>query len=1740
VDNPVLPGSPEDVPARPAGTGAAGGGRRTPRRRAPARSEVRLERGLTVQRRFTHGGVHPFDEVQWERRTATIANEKGETVFEQRDVEVPAFWSQMATNVVVSKYFRGPLGSPRRETSVKQVISRVCDTIANMGREGGYFTTEADAQVFQDELNHLVLHQMMAFNSPVWFNVGVPGTKAQASACQPYDALVSTPRGMVPIGTLVEESRVGEEVYDAEGVTTIVAVKANGRKPVRRVRLRNGSFIEATPDHVVLVERSWRDGPRWLRVDQLEPGMRLHLHPHRARMAQSVAVAAAVGGGVWQAPVPTSDFFAGDGQDEAAVSEAALAGWLQADGFVGQYTYGSNRSVTIEFQMADEDELAWVMGHLARALPDVHYNISKVPSRDPSKAGTIACWRIRLYGEVLRPFVDRWGLWARGTKMRVPERLWTAGYEEVVAYLRSIFQADGYVTVRVNDYQQGSVGFAVISERWTEEVQVLLSSVGIYSRRYRAVGKRLDRHDQYVLKIGIGSERARFAEMIGFVSRRKQKLLLESLDLRNIKACSDIRAESIVAIDDVGTQEVFDIQTGSGNYLSNNIVVHNCFINSVEDTMDSILRLAHTEGMLFKYGSGTGTNLSPIRSSHEALAGGGTASGPVSFMRGFDAFAGVIKSGGTTRRAAKMVILNADHPDVEEFITCKVTEERKAWALIEAGYDSAFTGEAYASIFFQNSNNSVRVTDDFMRAVVDDREWQLRAVTDPERIIKTLPARELLRLMAECAWQCGDPGIQYDTTINDWHTSPNSGRINASNPCFPGHVRVHTTVGLVPISQLYRRMADGEEIRVYTHRATAHEPGEGVAATLPLALMKTGTKPVVRLLFSDGRELRCTPNHRLWTTNRGWVHAQDLIRTDEVLLNDSPTPATDASWALPVKVAAPAISWNRGGTKVYGEIPDRWSTDLGELTGHLIGAGCMTDAQTVWVYGGEDVRDGVCDRHEEMLRELLGGCSRVETANRTTQLRLGSGAVRELFAGLGVSASRAHQKRIPQTIFTAPSEVQIAFLRGLFSADGCVYGGKTNRYVSLGSCSRDLLADVQTLLTSFGIRSCIYEITSTHPSRFTYRSKGGESVTYVPRRMFDLRIPPSDMAYFAARVGFSAPRKQRSLEDLLGRVRTHASRPTVHLVALVPDGVETVYNLTEPLHHSYIVEGMVVANCSEYLFLDDSACNLASLNLIKFLREDGTFDIDAYRHAIHLTITAQEILVSNASYPTPKIADNSEKFRPLGLGYANLGAVLMARGVPYDSPHGRDLAAALTAILTGEAYTQSARVAREIGPFSGFSVNRQPMLRVIGKHREAAYRIPDTSIEPELVQSARRAWDEAHELGAMWGYRNAQATVLAPTGTIAFLLDCDTTGVEPDIALVKYKKLVGGGMLKMVNNTVPLALRRLGYGEKAVNDIVAHIDTHDTIEGAPHLREEDLAVFDCAFKPANGVRSIAWQGHIRMMSATQPFLSGAISKTVNLPQEATVEDVEQAYLDGWTLGLKALAIYRDGSKRSQPLATTIEKTTGAALPAKPVERPLRRRLPAERQALTHKFEIAGHEGYITVGLYEDGSVGEIFLKMAKEGSTISGLMDAFATAISMALQYGVPLKALVGKFTHTRFEPSGFTGNPEIPIAKSIMDYIFRWLASRFLPWEDRDALGIVRRDGTEPGEEPAVDTRITPAAASVSTAPPPAGPRPASPAPVAFLNQEDAPSCADCGSLMVRSGACYKCLNCGATSGCS
>jgi ribonucleoside-diphosphate reductase alpha chain len=1004
---------------------------------APSTPPKKKVPGLASRRFFTKPGVSPYDEVEWELRMASITDSHGNPIFEQKDVEVPKDWSMTATNIVASKYLHGKLGTPERETGVRQLVGRVAETIRDWGLAQGYFRTPEDGATFHDELVHILVRQYAAFNSPVWFNVG---------------------------------------------------------------------------------------------CDRIEPN---------------------------------------------------------SDG-----------------------------------------------------------------------------------------RNW----------------------------------------HWNPQTQQVEFGVTGYTK----------------------------------------------------PQCSA------------------------------------CFINSVKDSLDSILTLAKTEGMLFKWGSGTGTNLSTLRSSTETLSGGGTASGPLSFMKGFDAFAGVIKSGGKTRRAAKMVILNVDHPDIVDFIECKMKEEAKAHALVAQGYDGSHPdSDAYSSIFFQNANNSVRVTDDFMYSVIRDTDFSTKSVRDGS-IMRTFKAKDLLNKISEATWHCGDPGMQYDTTVNRWHTSKNTARINASNPC------------------------------------------------------------------------------------------------------------------------------------------------------------------------------------------------------------------------------------------------------------------------------------------------------------------------------------------------------------------------------------------------------------SEYMFLDDSACNLASLNLLKFA-PNGTFDVEAYRHAVDILITAQEIIVDNAGYPTEQIMRNSHDYRPLGLGYANLGALLMAAGHPYDSDAGRDYAACVTAIMCGEAYLQSSRIAEQCPPLApateatkknltetnlgsgvarvgtgdspaqersttvmpggacpGWYINREPFLDVIRMHRASVNGITKANVPTSIYEASKQCWDEALAHGEKHGYRNSQVTVLAPTGTIGFMMDCDTTGIEPDLALVKYKKLVGGGMIKIVNNTVPTALFKLGYTHEQTDAIVSYIDATGTIEGAPHVKDEDLAVFDCSFKPAKGTRSIHYMGHLRMMAAAQPFISGAISKTVNLPENASVEDISEAYIQAWKLGLKAVAIYRDGCKKSQPLSAAGTKTAesssarGAAdALVRPAEeenlnappRAVRHKLQEERASITHKFKVGDHEGYITVGLYPDGEPGELFITMAKEGSTVSGLMDSFALAVSIALQHGVPLKLFCEKFAHTRFEPSGWSGNPDIGYAKSIMDYIFRWLQLRFLTGQQQMLFENLRPKPAaayDPSKGLPGEGSGSMSASTEQMIPPGRGSVHAADALSSIVDLGDAPTCSFCGSIMTRNGSCYRCMSCGSTSGCS
>ena len=1714
-------------------------------------------RGLRWPRIF--GTKLPYEEIVWENRTAKITKGDGTIVFEQKDVEVPNFWSQTATDIVASKYFRGQLNTPDREFSAKQMIDRVAKTIGYWGLKDGYFASSEDCENFILDLTWILINQYAAFNSPVWFNVGVH-EKPQCSACQPYRALVSTPRGFFKIGEIVENNLVGLPVYDSHGVTKVVAVKNNGIKRVLKIKLKNGSFIEVTGDHLVKAVYERRTKSDWFRADQLKNGMRLHLYPHRS-ISDNVGVSdygynfqfATVTGFASQT-FKDLTVIKHDIASQIKISEAALAGWLQADGFVGKYDHGTNRSLTLEFLTVNEDEKNWVLAHLKNVFPDIHAKIRITRT----KLGT-PITRIRLYGKNLESFVNKYDLLNRRDNIRVPDILWKSGREAISAYLRSVFQAEGFVSIRkINGQEAGRLAIATISKNWMQDIQILLLGLDIYSRVKRKEEKRPNRMDLYELAISNGSEKKKFQEVIGFISNEKQTKLISSLTLRNQKNIGNLREEEIVSIDDMGEQIVYDIQTESGEYLSNNIAVHNCFILAVEDNMQSILDWYRDEGWIFKYGSGAGTNLSKLRSSREPLSKGGFSSGPVSFMKGADGVANSIRSGGTTRRAAKMVILNVDHPDIKNFIYCKKIIEDMTKALIRSGIKDSITADIfdpYTLLPYQNANNSVRVNDEFMRAVQADGYWNLKSITTGEAV-ETIKARELMDWVADATWHSADPGIQYDTTINEWHTCPNTGRINASNPCFTGDTLIYTDRGLIRFDELHHHFNSGEKIKVYTHDITnKNKPENTVSLTEPLRVTTTGINPVYKLTFSNGIEVKVTENHRFWT-KKGWIKAKDLNKNDKVAVLDKDIDFYRSSLKINADLEKIYESgWGGRQTRQFKKInlPKVWTSPFAEYVGYMVGDGSLVEAKDAQhrlstasvVFGSQEEADELLPRFESMIQLMNVQPQTVAIPNGTIQLRVNRTPFVRFMKEIGVKDERAHFKRVPPSIFQAPKHIIAGFLRGLFSADGCVYNGKNYRYVGLGSVSKEILLEAQQLLLSFGIQSKIYPINKEPKSTFSYIKKDGTIMRYDSKPAYDLRIAGPSILVFKEKIGFLLTSKQEKLDRVIkdhGFYKTN-KKGQLRLKNIKFLGEELTYNLTEPKNHSYIVNGVIVANCSEYMHLDNSACNLASLNLLKFLKMGGKFDIDLFRKAVDTMITAMDIIVDNASYPTEKIGENARNYRELGLGYANLGATLMVLGLPYDSEKGRILAGQITSLMCGEAYRMSTTLSEIKGPFAGYELNRDPMLGVIAKHLGESEKLFETSemlgIEDgDLHLASRLVWRDALDLGRKYGIRNSQATVLAPTGTIAFLMDCDTTGVEPELALVKYKKLVGGGTLKLVNNQIPLSLRRLGYSNEQIEDISKYLMDKETIEGAPHLKEEHVSVFDCSFKAQNGERSINYMGHIKMMSAAQPFISGAISKTVNLPAEATVDDIKNVFMEGWRLGLKAIAVYRDGSKSIQPLNTKKEENN--ALVEK-VNGYTRIKLPDERPSITHKFNVGGFESYLTVGFYPDTmKPGETFLVAAKEGSTVSGLFNTIATLISMCLQSGIPLKTLVRKFKDVRFDPAGFTNNPEIPTAKSITDYVFRYLGMKYLKPEDKEELfgpDYTHNESVEVKEtvhKSKSDSLLAELVSKQVVSIQINGNGKAS----SHTLITDAPACVQCGTLMVRAGSCYSCPNCFATTG--
>ena len=1059
-----------------------------------------------------------------------------------------------------------------------------------------------------------------------------------------------------------------------------------------------------------------------------------------------------------------------------------------------------------------------------------------------------------------------------------------------------------------------------------------------------------------------------------------------------------------------------------------------CFILGVEDNMEAIMELQKAEAMLFKGGSGAGSNRSNLRSSKERLTGGGWSSGPVSFMKGYDAYAGAIKSGGKTRRAAKMEILNADHPDVMTFVESKQKEEKKAWALIEAGFGGGLNGEAYSSVAFQNCNMSLRVTDELMSAAKNNGNWQTKYVSNGE-VCETLKAKDILYKIAEGTWLCGDPGIQCDTIINKYHTCKNSGKINASNPCVTGDTKVLTEEGR------WKRIDSilGKKTKILTNTGTINEKEiEGS--------FYTGIRPVYLLTTKSGYEIKLTGDHKVFTINRGFIQAHELTKDDYIL-----TPSYEVA-----------------------EIKEPKDKTFYQMVGIYLGDGSRVseeNSKSIQITMNKKEEQPILEKFASYVSEEYertthkNSPATIQITNTSAKYSITNTRLIEKFSNLLNLNLYSHQKVISDLIFSLPLGEQKYILQGLFTSDGTVANyGEKSQYVALDSSSLQLLKDVQILLLGFGIKSKLYKNRRAGKLTSFLPDGNGGIKEYAVKEMYSLRISRSGRIKFEKLIGFMPESiKTQRLKRLNESIEVYEDKPIDSIKSLEYLSEEKVYDLTEPLTHTFVANGITIHNCSEYLFLDDTACNLASINLMKFLTSDGGFDAEKFRSVVKRFIISMDLIIDGASYPTRKIAERSHFFRTLGLGYANLGALLMSLGLPYDSNSGRAVAAAITAIMCGEAYRTSAEIAGMVGPFPKYKENKESMLEVIRMHREHVKEINVEHMPDDLRDLVNVAWDswtEALELGEKYGFRNAQATVLAPTGTIAFMMDCDTTGIEPDIALVKYKVLAGGGMLKIVNRSVPFALSKLNYSEQEIKEIIDYIDKNDMIEEAPHLKPEHLPIFDCAFKPAKGKRAINYKGHVDMMAVTQPFISGGISKTVNMPEESSVENILEAYIYSWERGLKAVAIYRENSKRSQPLNT--QKTEGEMI-KKSTKLEVtweRKKLPQTRNSITHKFEIVGHEGYLTIGLYDNGKPGEIFVSMHKQGSTIRGLMDAWATSVSLNLQHAVSINELFGKFLHHKFEPSGFVKNigggeldnkiKQIRTASSIVDYVAQFMLNNF------------------------------------------------------------------------------------------
>jgi ribonucleoside-diphosphate reductase alpha chain len=1670
-----------------------------------------------IQRFFTKTKVHPYDEVKWIKTKAEIPGSD----FKMDDVEFPDFYSQNAINIIASKYFKVNRG--KQEKSLKEIIDRVVKTFKKWGLEQGYFD-EKSAEIYEKELTYIILHQYATFNSPVWFNIGVEGRPDQASACFILDVednmesildwikiegmifkggsgsgvnlsklrgkgeklstggsssgVISFMRAADAVAGSIKCLPKGTEIVTKEGIKKIEDLKENdevltrcgfhkigrkyytGKKKIYKITTELGIEILASAEHKFLVRREggieeWKE-LRELDLDKDYLILDLSFKEYGAYQKLEKIELQHHNEKLIKMPEILDEKF------------AEWLGLLYGDGNITNIKYANKNSAHyIGFQVDAQDK------DLIKYIQDLSYELFGVKSfihrRKDKKDNSVS---VRITSHPLIRFLKVNGLYkTKGDKIRVPEKIKNSPSSVRAAFLRGYFESDGSIT-KNKPYPNCSS----INKEFIEDIQDLLFSLGILNKKRISKSRKNSYGKKPVFSLIVTSSFGikRFLNLVNFISERKKRKFERAIKILDKRP---FEQRWILPYPENDFEIVYQGIPNEKRYFFRRLT-SKYFRETVGKTNFNRFRASFLLNKLpFLENTFIGC-LAKNDVYYEKIK-------EIKFVgeeETYDIFVPdvneylvknivVHNSGGSTRRAAKMVILNADHPEIIDFIRVKAEEENKVRALMEAGYDMTdMNNPLWQNIFFQNANNSVRIPDALMESAMKDGEWKTYYRTTG-KVAQTYKAKDILWEIAKAAWECGDPGVQFDDIIQKWHTCKNSGRIEATNPCVTGDTLIATAEGWKRIKDLV-----GKSPEIITHK--------GVKKAVKV--FKTGIKPVYKIKTKAGYELKVTEDHPIYVEGKGDVKVKDLKIGDKVKLIGS----------------------------YFGK--KSLDKDIAFMIGYFAGDGAMSfDAKrnhySVFFTGGEEDIYAL-----SYIQKTINQKLQYKNKRNVSLRRLPSEYVvttgRENVAQIIDEYFDSKKKIFKDKIFDLDKESIKYILQGLFTADGTITGNpEKGFYVGLDNSSLELLKQIQLLLLNFGIKAKIYENRRKTLAQYLPDSQRKLKL-YKVKNFHSLRITRSSRIIFENEIGFYFDHsKSEKLEKINQTYEAYKDQLFDEIKEIKFKGIEEVYDLTEPETSHFVANGILVHNCSEYIFLNWTSCNLASINLLKFLKEDGSFDVPAFIHTARVMFLSQDLLISKADYPHPKIAEETKKYRTIGLGYTNLGALIMALGLPYDSDPARDLAASITALMTGTAYKLSAEIASKLGPFPEYERNKEPMMEVMKMHKDHLQNVKENEFNKEILEKAKEVWNEVIELGEKYGFRNAQATVIAPTGTISFMMDADTTGVEPDFALVKMKQLVGGGYMKIVNKTVPLALKRLGYTEEQIKDIIKHLEETQNIETAPHLKEEHLSVFDCAIKPPGGKRYIHWMGHVKMVAAVQPFISGGISKTFNMPNETTIQEIYDAYFTAWKLGIKCFAVYRDGSKATQALYTEKKEK-------KLKERIERRRLPLVRQSETHKFSVAGHEGYLTYSTFEDGSLGEIFIRMSKQGSTLAGLLDAFAIAVSIALQYGVPLKELANKFIYMRFEPMGITNNEDIPMASSIIDYIFKYLALRFLTPEELKEIGLEVKEKSILKEHPKlIETNLNI---------------------VKENNNLAGPPCKYCGGMTTRTGSCYTCLECGESSG--